>query len=183
MIERDDLWKLKEKVYSSRRGDYQLMSTESGLNVVTWSPLQPDFETRFEKGVTDEFLFAQEGRLIQHPWWQDEPYDFVMNYQVLYNELRSLNWLYKPDDRHNLVVNKYTCLTLVQYHAGVLYGYSRSTDMRNGYFADQTVLNRVAHFINTYRPDCKVNKVVWHLAVPHMYVKKGIARLDKENKR
>lgn len=177
MIKRDNLWRHSPKVYKSRRGDYTLMVTDTGFNIMTWVPTKPDFTTRINKGVFDEIDNSLRGILSVHPWWQDEPFDFVMHYQNLYVELFKLEWLHKPSDRHNVVVNKHTCLTLVQYNNGTLHGYSRSTDMRNGYFADQTVLNQLAFYINTRRPDCKVDKIVWYLAVPHMYVEKGLARL------
>lgn len=165
---------LSNKVLTSRRGDYQLnVMTE---NPIIWTP-EALGTTRRDLGVMSEIDFALKHKLDQHEYWQDEPKEFIDEYTKLYNELFGLAWLKKSADRHNIVVNPACCMTLVQYHDGVLTAYSRSTDMRNGFYSDKKVLDYLATTINNTRPDCKVEKIVWYLACPHTYVNKGIARL------
>jgi len=127
--------------------------------------------------VIMEVVFAKEGRLGDHPYWKDEPIEFIDHYTQFYRELFGLEWLHEKEDRHNLVVNANCCLTLVQYNNGALHAYSRSTDMKNGYFSDRLLLNYLAEVINQKRPDCHVDRICWYLAVPHVYVEPGIARL------
>ena len=118
------------------------------------------------------------GKLAAHKYWKDEPLHFVLDYQNFYKDLFSLNWLNKPEDRHNIIASPTCCLTSVQYHAGTLYAYSRSTDMRNGYFSDRIILNYLAQHIAELRPDCKVTSIQWFIAVPHVYQQTGgVARL------
>lgn len=180
-LRKSDLWKLQDEVYKSRRGDYQLVVTDNGVNVIVWTPTPMD-DSKRDQLVMEEIELSKHGRLNRHPWWQDEPEDFVWQYALLYQELFSLMWLHERSDRHNIVVNKHCCLTMVQYNNGVLHAYSRSTDMRNGYYSDHRVLDYLAQTINQRRPDCKVDKIVWYIAVPHEYVNAGIARLKEEDK-
>lgn len=168
------------QVFSSRRGDYQLLRASPDENTLSWTP-KPLGVSKRDIGVISEIEAALNDKLDTHPWWKDEPRDFIQNYTLLYKELFSLGWLYQAEDRHNIVTNKYCCLTLVQYNNGILHAYSRSTDMKNGYFSDRRVLDYLAQKINELRPDCKVEKIVWYLAVPHEYVLSGIARLKEKD--
>lgn len=164
---------LSQKVYKSRRGDYRLAIFDRPL---TWVPT-PLGESDREINVMAEVAFAKDGNLAHHPYWKDEPLDFVEQYSKMYVELFELQWLHNQDDRHNIVVNRDCCLTLIQYHDGTLYAYSRSTDMKNGYHSDRLILEYLAEIINHQRPDCKVERITWFMAIPHVYVDKGIARL------
>jgi hypothetical protein len=175
---------LSTQVYKSRRGDYRLATfppTIGDANLLVWLP-SPLKDTDRDIDVIAEVKYAQEGRLADHPYWKDEPIEFVNEYSKFYVELFGLKWLHEKDDRHNIVVNSTCCLTLVQYNNGILHAYSRSTDMRNGYFSDRILLNYLAEVINEMRPDCEVEAIQWYLAVPHVYVNKGIARLQEGNK-
>ena len=169
-------------VYKSRRGDYQLTKFDEALqedSTLVWTP-EPINVGKARHGMVKlEIKLAMDNRLSEHPYWHNEPKEFVDEYTNFYNKLFGLNWLHKPEDRHNIIVNDKCCLTLVQYNNGTLHAYSRSTDMRNGYHADKVILDYLAHVINDCRPDCWVNKIVWYLAVPHQYVKDGMARLNE----
>ncbi len=165
---------------SSRRGNYNLVILTQNPLVFIPEPL--DLSKTRHQAVIAEVWQAVLKKLRYHPYWENEPLEFVKYYEDFYNELFSLEWLHRPQDRHNIVVNKNCCLTMVQYHLGKLIAYSRSTDMRNGYFSDKLILRYLAETINRNRPDCKVDIIEWHLAIPHVYEEKGIARLlDKEN--
>lgn len=166
------LEKLPE-IYQSRRGDYQLVKID---NPMVWIPT-PLGDSEREIDVMAEVKYAQWGKLVDHKYWENEPIEFVKQYEEFYVELFDLQWLHSREDRHNVVVNRDCCLTLVQYHHGTLYAYSRSTDMRNGYHSDKLILEHLAEVINEKRPDCPVLMISWYLAVPHVYVEKGIARL------
>lgn len=172
-----EMWLVENIKRESRRGDYNLVTN---TNLIEWEP-KPLGTTIRELMVKEEILHAKIHKLGSHPYWADEPEEFIEEYAKLYRELFKLEWLHEASDRHNLVVNKYCCVTLVQYHNGKLICYSRSTDMRNGYYSDKLMLDYLAEVINEFRPDCKVEKIIWFLACPHLYVKKGIARLGKED--
>jgi len=168
-----------DKIYNSRRGKYQLTQFTELLqenSALVWKPEPLPTSVRATL-VRDEISAAFLDYLDVHPFWKDEPKEFVDEYTKFYKELFGLDWLHNPEDRHNIVANKTCCLTVVQYHDGVLHAYSRSTDMRNGYYADKLILDYLAECIGSSRPDCKVEKICWYLAVPHVYVQKGIARL------
>ena len=172
-------YKLELKSLNSRRGRYTPVILES--NPLIWEPTRLDTRIPRHRDVMDEVSYAMSNRLFEHKYWKDEPMVFVQNYADLYKELFSFKWLHKNEDRHNIVVNQHCCLTLVQYHNHRLIAYSRSTDMRNGYFSDQLLLNLLASEINFIRPDCEVKTIEWYLAIPHVYDQKGVARLlDKE---
>lgn len=165
--------KVLPEIYSSRRGDYRLTDLP---NPVKWKP-GPLHLTKRLQGVIDEIEAAANFKLDEHPWWKDEPMEFVNEYTSLYNELFSLRWLKNASDRHNIAFNINCCLTSVQYNNGTLHAYSRSTDMKNGYFSDKLVLEWLARTINEKRPDCHVHTISWYIAIPHEYVEPGIARL------
>ena len=169
-------WEAFKETYKSRRGDYRLINTP---NPLIWEP-EPLGTSKRDLGVMSEIEYAVQSKLAEHPYWQDEPKEFIDDYTSLYQELFGLAWLYNKEDRHSIVANTKCCMTLVQYNNGILHAYSRSTDMRNGYFSDKKVLDYLASYINKYRPDCKVEKIIWYLAIPHEYVEKGIARLKEE---
>lgn len=172
-------YKLIDVPLPSRRGNYNLAILDS--NPLRWEPVPLDMNNERVLEVIREVWFAQNKQLEYHKYWQNEPVEFIQAYQSFYAELFSLEWLHKNEDRHNIVVNKDCCLTLVQYTNHKLIAYSRSTDMRNGYHSDRLLLNYLAQQINSERPDCQVITIEWHLAIPHVYLKKGIARLeDKE---
>jgi len=171
-------YKLKDLTLKSRRGDYNLVELESNPIIWTLVPLDPSKPRH--RDVIQEVDDAVANRLHLHKYWQDETAEFIAQYQYFYKELFSLRWLHKNEDRHNIAVNPFCCLTLVQYHNHQLIAYSRSTDMRNGYFSDKLLLDYLAQQINTWRPDCKVDIIIWYLAIPHAYTDLGIARL-KEN--
>lgn len=176
--------KFAPQVYESRRGPYQIVElppTIGDANLLVWMPMELGSSERADK-VRMEVDYAKLRILAEHPYWKDEPLDFINEYSKLYRELFGLKWLHKKEDRHNIVVNPVCCMTLVQYNNGTLTAYSRSTDMRNGYFSDRLILDYLAETINRERPDCKVDKIVWYLAVPHVYLHKGIARLQEETK-
>lgn len=168
--------------YKSRRGDYQMTKLTEPSNLtnstLSWYPVRLYPEEKRDHGVITEIIFAATNILAHHPYWKDEPQDFIDEYTKFYNEAFGLKWLKNPEDRHNIVVNPICCLTLIQYHNGTLHAYSRSTDMKNGYYSDKRVLDYLAQTINEKRPDCTVDKIVWYMAIPHVYVKKGIARLN-----
>ncbi len=164
----------------SRRGNYNIVKLDE--NPIIWIPELLDLSNKRHLDVIAEVRHAKFGKLAAHPYWKDEPIEFINHYQDFYTELFSLKWLHKRTDRHNIVVNPNCCLTLVQYENGRLTAYSRSTDMRNGYHSDRLILNLLADVINQERPDCKVHEIVWYIAIPHIYEEKGIARLiDKED--
>ena len=175
MIEYTEL----KQVCKSRRGDYKVVAFPwviTDASVLQWVP-KPLGNSDRDIAVSAEVEYARDGRLADHPYWKDEPTEFINEYSKLYVELFDLKWLHNPEDRHNVVVNAACCLTLVQYNNGILHVYSRSTDMRNGYFSDKLILNYLANVINRDRPDCQVKKIYWYLAIPHVYVKPGLARL------
>lgn len=162
-----------DQVHDSRRGKYKRAILEE--KVLEWEPI-PLGENKRDKMVRSEIEHAQNNVLAEHPYWFDESEQFIENYTIFYKELFGLNWLGDRYSRNNIVMNKYCCLTSVQYHDGILHAYSRSTDMRNGYYSDKKVLEHLAEMINAIRPDCKVEKIRWYLACPHVYIKEGIAR-------
>lgn len=168
-------YKLGNETLKSRRGDYQLALLDT--NPIIWTPKPIDLETQRHRDVSDEITYALIGRLGEHKYWANEPLDWIKAYQDFYIELFKLNWLHERDDRHNIVVSPTCCLTLVQYHNHRLIAYSRSTDMRNGYFSDRLLLNFLAAHIKTVRPALEVKEIVWFIAIPHVYHKEGIARL------
>ncbi len=168
---------IKNKVLKSRRGNYNTVSLIT--NPVIWTPKTLNTDVPRHKDVIAEIEFAMSGILSEHKYWQNEPLYWIQEYQKFYTELFLLQWLHEKADRHNIVANTNCCLTLVQYHDGVLTAYSRSTDMRNGYFSDRLVLNYLAECINKSRPDCQVEQIVWYLAIPHVYEQEGVARLIK----
>lgn len=173
-----DLFEVLEPAYPSRRGAYKLVrfNTMQDDSTLVWKP-QPLGNSKRDINIMSEILYAKENRLAQHPYWFDEPLEFIQEYTKFYNELFSLNWICSKEARHNIVVNPTCCLTLVQYNNGTLHAYSRSTDMRNGYHSDKQVLNFLAQTINALKPEYHVDKIVWYLAIPHVYTTKGIARL------
>lgn len=168
------------KVYKSRRGDYTLDGVPD-LMVITDPKLELAEARKNRKArvdmVASEIKMSRDGILEKHKYWKDEPLSFVVQYENFYILAWQLGWLNKPEDRHNVLVNPYTCLTLVQYHAGKLIAYSRSTDSKNGLHADKLVLLLLAEHIEEHRPDCPVNEIYWLRALPHTYVEPGIARL------
>jgi len=169
-------YKLEEPTLDSRRGKYNIAILET--NPLRFAPKSLDNLNDRHRAVIDEVSYAQAGNLHLHKYWLDEPKRFIIAYQLLYTKLFSLDWIHKNEDRHNLVVNAECCLTLVQYHNHKLIAYSRSTDMRNGYFSDKLLLNLLAERITQDRPDCRVDMIEWHLAIPHVYEKQdGVARL------
>jgi len=170
-------YKLENEVLNSRRGKYQV--TKLDANPMIWHPETLDPSIMRHQEVMVEISYANEGRLADHRYWQNEPTWWINQYQAFYSDLFSLLWLHKNEDRHNIVVNADCCLTLVQYHNHRLIAYSRSTDMKNGFYSDKLVLDYLAEYINRSRPDCRVNSIEWYLAVPHTYEAKGIARLIK----
>lgn len=170
-------YKLDNRVLNSRRGKYQVASLEA--NPMIWTPDLINARIPRHRDVMNEVQCALDGKLELHKYWENEPLGFIRRYQDLYRQLFRLEWLHEKEDRHNIVVNEFCCLTLVQYHNGKLIAYSRSTDMRNGYFSDKILLNYLAQWINIYRPDCKVERIIWYMAIPHVYQEKGIARLIK----
>lgn len=173
-----DLFEVLEPEYPSRRGPYKLvrLNTVQDNAALVWTP-EPLGVSKRDLGVMSEIQAAKHDKLAEHPYWFDEPLEFVKEYTKFYNELFELNWIYSREARHNIVVNPVCCLTMVQYHDGTLHAYSRSTDMRNGYHSDKQVLNFLAQTINALKPECRVDKIVWYLAIPHVYTNKGIARL------
>ena len=171
-------YKVLDQIYKSRRGDYRLTAFSDCVGVMTWKP-EPLGVTPRAIMVMSEVAFAERGELAMHPWWADEPQEFIDEYTKLYQEMFGLKWLGSITSRHNVVANATSCLTLVQYNNGILHAYSRSTDMRNGYYSDKLVLDYLAEIINRKRPDCAVDEIRWYLAVPHVYVEKGIARLKR----
>lgn len=173
MTKSKPLYVLDKQIYHSRRGDYQMAILDDRL--LEWAPAEMT-ENRRDKAVVSEIEYAQNNRLDEHPYWHDESVEFVMEYTSFYKTLFGLIWLKDRYSRNNIVVNSDCCLTSVQYHNGVLHAYSRSTDMRNGYFSDKRVLDYLAQTINSMRPDCLVEKIQWYLACPHIYIKEGIAR-------
>lgn len=166
----------------SRRGLYNQVEVSQGLhtNNVVWEPEPLDEYSGRARAVRLEVSSSKVNALQHHPYWENEPKEFVDEYQKFYNKLFSLDWLNGKHDRHNIVVNEKCCLTLVQYHNGTLYAYSRSTDMRNGYMSDGLILDYLAECINKDKPECKVDVINWTLAIPHEYVEPGIARLKKD---
>jgi len=168
-------YKLELMSLDSRRGKYTSAILES--NPIIWTPEPLDITNPRHRDVISEIQFAFDGVLHQHKYWANEPKRWIYQYQNFYHDLFKLAWLNENADRHSLVVNIHCCLTLVQYHNHRLIAYSRSTDMRNGYFSDKLVLDYLAEIINKARPDCQVTSIEWYLAVPHVYNEKGIARL------
>lgn len=163
----------------SRRGDYKMVHIPEGF--YQWAP-KPLPNTKRANLVKQEIADSFKGQLGTHPYWEGEDEEFINDYQLFYRDLfRIEGWIEKPTDRHNVVVSEYCCLTMVQYHNGILHAYSRSTDMKNGLHSDKLVLEYLAEVITKERPDCPVNQIYWYIAIPHEYVKPGIARLlEKE---
>ncbi len=147
-------YKLKAPTLKSRRGDYNVVVLEQ--NPMRWTPEPLNMSNKRHVAVTNEILYAQQGLLATHAYWENEPLAWILAYERLYNDLFTLDWLYNNDDRHSLVVNAECCLTLVQYHNHKLIAYSRSTDMRNGFHSDKLILNYLAQQITKFRPDCEV---------------------------
>lgn len=175
-------YKLENPTLNSRRGKYHTATLQN--NPLKWTPVPIDLTNPRHKDVTDEIRYSIMNRLSDHKYWANEPTWWINEYQKFYTELFGLNWLHENADRHNVVVNKHCCLTLVQYHNHKLTAYSRSTDMRNGYFSDKLILDYLAHYINSVKPELAVTSIEWFMAVPHAYTEKGIARLiekDEEN--
>jgi hypothetical protein len=174
-------WSLHTTILPSRRGDYKVATIDSFItnNMFSWTP-KPLSNSKRDNGVKSEIQYAIDNKLKDHFYWENEPIEFVNEYQQFYKQLFSLSWLHNSTDRHNIVVNPITCLTLVQYHNGILYAYSRSTDMKNGYYSDKKVLDYLAEVINRDKPEFKVKEINWFLAIPHEYVNPGIARLIRE---
>jgi hypothetical protein len=168
-------YKLKKESLNSRRGKYTPAILES--NPLIWEPQELDILNDRHRAVIDEVGYASLGILATHKYWKNEPLEWIDAYQHFYNELFSLTWLHKNDDRHNIAMCRQCCLTSIQYHNHRLIAYSRSTDMRNGYFSDKLILDYLAERIAQDRPDCKVKTIEWYLAVPHVYNQKGVARL------
>jgi len=168
-------YKLELMSLNSRRGNYTPVILEE--NPLIWEPVPLDESIQRTKDVFEEIAHAQFGILNRHKYWKDEPFQFVRAYEDFYTNLFSLKWLHKNEDRHSIISNADCCLTLVQYHNHRLIAYSRSTDMRNGYFSDKIVLEYLAQQINSMRSDCQVHSIEWYLAVPHVYDQKGVARL------
>lgn len=162
---------------NSRRGKYQVVRPR--WNPQIWEPRLLDPAIPRHVDVMDEVEFAISGKLHEHKYWQDEPISFINEYQKFYRKLFSMNWIGKNTDRHSIVVNRNCCLTLVQYHDHRLIAYSRSTDVRNGYYSDRLILEYLAQMIST-NPQFKVEQIIWFMAVPHVYKEKGIARLKKD---
>lgn len=171
-------YELEKLTLKSRRGDYQVAMLPNCP--IVWRPLPLDLKNSRHLDVVQEVAMANNNQLALHKYWQDEPEHFISQYQKLYKELFGLKWLHKNEDRHSLVANTECCLTLVQYHNHRLIAYSRSTDMKNGYFSDKIVLEYLAQLISKLRPDCKVDTIEWFMAIPHVYIEPGIARLKKD---
>lgn len=165
-----------DTILPSRRGPYRLTANNAVDRVYEWTP-KPLNNSNRANMVKQEIEDAFNWNLGNHPYWANEEDEFVNDYSWLYRDLFKLEWLEGPADRHNVVVNQYCCLTLVQYHNGILHAYSRSTDMKNGLHSDKLVLEYLAEVINEKRPDCPVHTISWTLAIPHVYEKPGIARL------
>ena len=160
------------QVYESRRGPF-FLTEEISIEVL------PDIFKISEKRLNDvkeEIEYAKKGKLKDHKYWDNEPLEFILEYQGLYQRLFNVDsWIHYKDARHNIVVNPATCVTLVQYFDGQLIVYSRSTDMKNGYFGDKVVIHLLRQAIRT--AGFVVNETLWIKAIPHEYVNKGIARL------
>lgn len=171
-------YKLELNTLKSRRGNYKLAVLDN--NPLIWTPEVLDILNDRHRAVIDEVGYASLGILATHRYWENEPIEWIDAYQHFYNELFSLTWLHKNEDRHNIAMCRQCCLTSIQYHNHRLIVYSRSTDMRNGFFSDKLILDYLAERITQDRPDCEVKTIEWYLAVPHVYNEKGIARL-KEN--
>jgi hypothetical protein len=168
-------YKLELMSLDSRRGKYTPVILES--NPLIWTPEPLDTTNPRHQDVIAEIYFAQIGNLTAHKYWLDEPKNWVYKYQNFYQKLFNMEWLHNNEDRHSIVVCPDCCLTLVQYHNHRLIAYSRSTDMRNGYFSDKLVLDYLAECITKASPNHAVNSIEWYLAIPHVYNEKGIARL------
>lgn len=171
--------KLKSPTLNSRRGRYNVV--ELAANPLIWSPRILSIDNPRHIAVLAEIRYAKEGRLADHPYWDNETPHFVLAYQNFYREIFALHWLHENDDRHNIVVNSQCCLTMIQYHNHKLIAYSRSTDMRNGYFSDKLILDAIAEHITKVRPDCDVREIEWYMAIPHVYENPGIARLLRKD--
>lgn len=171
-------YKLEEPTLDSRRGRYNVVSLDQ--NPIIWQPLSilNRKSSRLDM-VISEVDYALDSRLDEHKYWVNEPLEFVEQYQEFYQMLFSLSWLNNKADRHNIMVCEDCCLTLIQYHNNRLIAYSRSTDMRNGYYSDKLLLEYLAYNITANLPDFRVDTIEWHLAIPHVYEKTGIARLTE----
>lgn len=160
------------KVYDSRRGPFVL----TGPVVIEEIPEEFKISDKRLKDVNEEIRYSMEGRLEAHKYWADEPMEFILEYQKLYQTLFNVpTWIHYFEARHNIVVNPMTCVTLVQYFAGQLIVYSRSTDMRNGYFGDKVVIHLLRQAIR--EAGYPVDSTIWIKAIPHEYTTPGIARL------
>lgn len=162
------------KVYESRRGAFVL---EGSLAIEDITE-KPELSDKRWKDVQDEIQYALEGKLKYHKYWQDEPISFILQYQSLYQELFTFKWLKYKDARHNVVSNRFTCVSLIQYFDGQLIVYSRSTDMANGYIGDKAMIHLLARSMK--QRGWEVNQILWIKAIPHRYVEKGIARLKEK---
>jgi hypothetical protein len=173
-------YKIETIPLNSRRGEYNLVTLQS--NPLIWKPVPLNTNNKRHRAVMAEVEFAMLNKLDEHEYWENEPAWWTDQYRTFYVDLFSLLWLNKNEDRHSISVNPYCCLTLVQYHNHRLIAYSRSTDMKNGYFSDKLILDYLAECINHWRPDCQVHTIEWFIAVPHVYTKPGIARLLERTK-
>lgn len=173
-------YKIRNETLNSRRGQYQLVELEN--NPLIWKPEFINNKGTRRAEVIKEVDYAQQGKLAEHKYWQDEPYEWILLYQDFYQKLFNLEWLHDNDDRHSILVSPTSCLTLVQYHDHRLIAYSRSTDMKNGYYSDKLLLEYLAYHISITRPDCEVRSIEWFMAIPHVYKKPGLARLLNLNK-
>jgi len=159
-------------IFKSRRGDF-FLTEDIQIEVV---PEEFKITEKRLKDVKEEIQFAKEGRLEQHKYWDNEPISFTKEYEKLYQRLFDIpSWLYYTEARHNIVVNETTCVSLIQYFNGTLFVYSRSTDMRNGYFGDKVVIHLLREEIR--KVGYEVKETLWLKLIPHEYVEKGIARL------
>ncbi len=160
------------KIYESRRGPFFL--TEE-ISIETIPETFKISEKRLND-VKEEIEYAKKNKLKDHKYWDNEPIEFILDYQDLYQKLFNVkSWIHYKDARHNVVTNPATCVTLVQYFDGQLIVYSRSTDMKNGYFGDKVVIHLLRQAIR--EAGFEVNEALWIKAIPHEYVNKGIARL------
>jgi hypothetical protein len=173
-------YKINSIPLQSRRGNYNLVTLPA--NPLIWEPRILDLNTPRHLDVITEVTMACNHELHLHKYWQNEPDWNIEAYQEFYTELFSLAWIIgRPADRYNIMMHPACCLTLVQFHQNRLIAYSRSTDMRNGYFSDRLVLDYLAQHINEAYPESdKITSIEWFMAIPHVYEKKGIARLSEE---
>lgn len=161
-----------EKIYDSRRGPFKMVAPLS-IEIIP-----EEFKISYKRlaDVREEIEYAKQGKLADHKYWDNEPQEFTLEYQVLYQTLFDVDkWIHYKDARHNVVANPVTCVTLVQYFDGELIIYSRSTDMKNGYFGDKVVIHLLREAIREAGYPVEVTK--WLKANAHEYIEPGIARL------